>query len=146
MTLERDLTMAKRKLRDIESEEERMESEAWLAIPAFFGLGILSVILIVATGEDVFAIFILIGFAWLGKVAFFGGQEQLNHRKITILNEINALTTRKNRESQQKRKAKQKENQLKKRERELNMAKRLMEEGGIENLNKAIGIFEKYGK
>ena len=31
-------------------------------------------------------------------------------------------------------------------ERELKEAKRLMEKGGIGNLNKAIGIFKKYGK
>ena len=83
---------------------------------------------------------------WLAKVAFFGGQANLENRKTGINAEINRLTGRRNRESQRKRKAKQKENQLKKRERELESAKRLMEKGGINNLNKAIGIFEKYGK
>ena len=33
---------------------------------------------------------------------------------------------------------------LEQKERELESAKRLMEEGGIENLNRAIGIFKKY--
>ena len=35
---------------------------------------------------------------------------------------------------------------LEQKERELESAKRLMEEGGIENLNRAIGIFKKYEK
>ena len=146
MTLEQDLARARKKLRDVEAEEERLETEAWVAIPGFFVLGILSVILMVSTGSDAFGILFLFGFMWLAKVAFFGGQTNLENRKTGINAEINRLTGRRNRESQRKRKAKQKENQLKKRERELESAKRLMEKGGINNLNKAIGIFEKYGK
>jgi len=144
MTLEQDLARARKKLRDVEAEEERLETEAWVAIPGFFVLGILSVILMVSTGSDVFGIIFLIGFIWLAKVAFFGGQANLENRKTDINAEINRLTGRRNRESERKRKAKQKENQLEQKERELESAKRLMEEGGIENLNRAIGIFKKY--
>jgi hypothetical protein len=146
MTLEQDLTRTRRRLRDVETEEERLETEAWMAIPGFFVLGILSVILMIATGSDVFAILMLIGFGWLSKIAFFGGQQDLENRKAGILAEINHLNDGIRRQNQRRRKAKQKENKLEKRKQDLDYAKSLLEEGGIDNLNRAIGIFEKYGK
>jgi len=146
MTLEQDLDRARKKLRDIVAEGERFEAEAKMAIPGFFVLGILSIFLMAATGSDAPAIIFIIGFLWLIKIGFIN-DEASRLRKLTEINaEISRLTGKRNRETQQKRKAKQKENQLKKRERELESAKKLMEEGGINNLNKAIGIFEKYGK
>jgi len=146
MSLEQDLTRARKKLRDVEIEEENFEAEANMALPGGFILMILAVILIVATGADGFGILTLIAFFWWVKIGFFSGEADRHMRKTEINAEINRLTGRRNWETQQKRKAKQKENQLKKRKQELDNAKRLVEIGGIENLNKAIGIFEKYGK
>ena len=59
-------------------------------------------------------------------------QEEIDGLKASI-------KQRRNRELQRKK-------DLERREQELEFAKELMEEGGIGNLNKAIGIFEKYGK
>ena len=146
MTLEQNLTRARKKLRDVEIEEENFESEAKIALPGGFILMIAAIVLMIATGSDVFGILTVIAFLWWLKIALFNGEKDRNNRKANINAEISRLTSRRNRESQQKRKARQKEDQVKKRKQDLDNAKGLVEKGGIENLNRAIGIFEKYGK
>ena len=144
MTLEQDLARARRKLRDIDDEKERFEAEAKIALPGGFILMILAVILMIGTGSEVFGILTLIAILWWFKIALFNGEKERETRRVNLNAEIGRLTSRKDRERQQKKRAKQKEDQLKKRKQDLDNAKRLAEEGGIENLNKAIGIFEKY--
>jgi len=151
MTLEQDLARARKRLRDVEAEQERFEAEGRIAIPGVFILMILAVVLMISTGSDAFGILTLVAFLWLIRLALFSGEGDRQERTAAINAEINSLTRKKSQKTQRNRKAKQREEQLKKRERkkrerELEGAKRLMEEGGIENLNRAIGIFEKYGK
>jgi hypothetical protein len=145
MTLEQDLAKARKRLRDVEAEQERFELEAKIALPGGFILMILAVILIVASGSNVFGILTVMAFLWWMKIGYFSGEGDRRSRKAAINAEINSLTSKKRQKTQRNRKAKQREKELKKREQELEGAKRLVKEGGIENLNRAIGIFEKYG-
>ena len=144
MTLEQNLARARKKLRDVEIEEENFEAEGQIALPGVFILMIAAVVLMISTGSGVFGILTLIAFLWLIRMATAPWMGDWENRKADINAEISRLTSRKNRERQQTKRVKQKEDQLKKRKQDLNNAKRLAEEGGIENLNKAIGIFEKY--
>ena len=146
MTLEQDLARARKRLRDVEAEEEKYEAEGKIALPGVFILMIAAVVLMIGTGSDVFGILTVIAFLWLIRMATAPWMGNWEKRKADINAEISRLASRRNRESQQKRKARQKEDQVKKRKQDLDNAKRLVEKGGIENLNKAIGIFEKYGK
>jgi hypothetical protein len=58
----------------------------------------------------------------------------------------NNVKRKKTQERKRKNQEKKRKSDLEKKELELEGAKKLMEEGGIENLNKAIGIFKKHEK
>jgi outer membrane protein TolC len=107
---------------------------AWAGFIFFFGGGF---IILAAAGDDGVGMFFIMDILALCSITLAGdngaaAQEDIDRLKASI-------QSAKRREKAQRR-------QVKKRERELGEAKRLMEKGGIDNLNRAIGIFEKYGK
>ena len=111
---------------------------------ALFG-GFLTIIIIVPAGEG--ETFLFLGFSWL---ILFGLFFYLGVKQNTEYEEKKKLATEKSRKRNQENQRKKREVERKKvqehREKELNLANRLVEEGGIENLNKAIGIFKKHEK
>ena len=70
-------------------------------------------------------------------------QQEVDYLKGAIQNE---KQRKRRQEKQRKNKETKKKQEQEKKKKELNLANELVEIGGIENLNKAIGIFEKYGK
>ena len=69
--------------------------------------------------------------------------QEVDYLKGAIQNE---KQRKRRQEKQRKNRETKKKQEQEKKKKELNLANELVEIGGIENLNKAIGIFEKYGK
>jgi len=93
----------------------------------------------------------VLGFLFLGYGMFV--EQKMNDAAIEvgrINHDISVKKGNARRKKTQERKRRNQEmkrkNDLEQKERELEGAKELMEEGGIENLNKAIGIFKKHEK
>jgi len=103
----------------------------------FFG-GFVTIMIIVPAGEA--GAFLFLGFSWF---ILFGLFFYLGVKQNTEYEEKKKLATEKSRKRKNKETRRRK---LNTKERELKEAKSLVDEGGINNLNKAIGIFEKYGK
>tara|TARA_B100000579_G_C22742132_1_gene809632 strand:+ start:327 stop:830 length:504 start_codon:yes stop_codon:yes gene_type:complete len=89
---------------------------------------------------------LFLGYGMLTEQKMTDAANQVNkiRREISIRDD----NTRRKKAQERKRKNKEKKRKsdLEQKERELENAKKLMEEGGIENLNRAIRIFRKYEK
>ena len=99
----------------------------------------------VSFGTGFLFMIILGGIAMSGLV--YGGdngeaaQEEIDRLKRAISNE---KQRKRKQENQRRDRDLKRRRDQENRDKELNLANQLMKEGGIENLNKAIGIFEKY--
>ena len=135
MSLESQLSKA-------ESDVQAGKNQFMVGIGAFIfffiicGFGSLAVL--DDDGVGLFFIFDAIAFV---SILFWGdngaaAQQEVDYLKGAIQNE---KQRKRNQEYKRKR-------DLEDRERELNLANELMEKGGIENLNRAIGIFKKHEK
>ena len=100
---------------------------------------------------DAETFFLINGIAWVVAILIFytGYQKQKEFDNRLERAEKRRIRTATERKRQQKQRQKEQDKLRRRRAAEqrvkdLDNAKRLAEEGGIENLNKAIGIFEKY--
>jgi len=122
-------------LNDIPFAVKHPEIFSGVALITIFG--VIFILLSVPAGEG--GTFIALGGSFLFLIFFLGyylvvkpSEEYEERKKLTA----EAKRKRKNKNTRKRK--------LNTKERELKKAKRLMEEGGIENLNRAIGILKKY--
>ena len=101
-------------------------------------------------GEDISGQQSMCGASIVVGVVFLGYgvlAENKVENAVTQVNSINQnISRRKGAKKRKRTRERKRKDQVQKKNRELKEAKRLMEKGGIDNLNRAIGIFEKYGK
>ena len=148
MSLEQDLAEARKKVQSWQSQTYVGIVGVAICVVMFFSI---SMIMLDAPmsqnidGErDMCLLSIFIGFVFLGYSTVADGMKVEAERLVDSINhDISQRKSAKNRERAQ---ANQRKRNLEHKDRELKEAKRLMEKGGIGNLNKAIGIFKKYGK
>ena len=121
---------------------------------AIFVGGFVGMFIVIGAMEDEYGnldggaflmMFIMLGIALAG-IAYAGdngaaAQEEIDRLKRAVQNE---KQRKRRQEKQRKNRETKKKQEQEKKKKELNLANELMEIGGIENLNKAIGIFEKY--
>jgi TolA-binding protein len=89
---------------------------------------------------------VFIGYGLLAEQKMGDAAGQVNSINQDIRRRKGTKKRKRTQERKRKNQEQKRKDQEQKKNRELKEAKRLMEKGGIDNLNRAIGIFEKYGK